>query len=99
MKKKNVIKKIDSIFEKINEKTARFDKYSKKIDKNGSKYRGTNNITKNGITCQYWTKNYKNNNKFIDLAKKKKLGLGNHNYCRNPDTKNKKDIWCYTKLG
>ena len=59
---------------------------------NGANYRGTQNRAKNGATCQKWTsqrprrhnrtpQNYPN------------FGLGNHNYCRNPD--GKPDIWCY----
>ena len=63
------------------------------MSKNNSDYRGYQNKTKGGITCQKWTsqsphehtrtpENYPNS------------GLGDHNYCRNPD--GEKDIWCYT---
>ncbi|XP_070541654.1 apolipoprotein(a)-like [Ptychodera flava] len=59
----------------------------------GSDYRGTVSTTINGRTCQEWTEqnphshsrtpeNYPNS------------GLGEHNYCRNPDGVD--DAWCYT---
>ena len=88
--------KLDNVYKNLNNRINSLDKLSKKFGKDGTKYRGTNNITVDGIRCQNWTQNYKDNNKFIDFAKKNKLGLGNHNYCRNPEPKKKKDIWCYT---
>ncbi|XP_071478660.1 apolipoprotein(a)-like [Diadema antillarum] len=56
-------------------------------------YRGLVNVTRSGRTCQRWTlqaphqhsrtpDNYPN------------AGLGDHNYCRNPDNEN--TAWCYT---
>ncbi|XP_070543539.1 apolipoprotein(a)-like [Ptychodera flava] len=59
----------------------------------GSDYRGTVSMTVNGRTCQEWTEqspqshsrtpeNYPN------------AGLGEHNYCRNPDGWS--GVWCYT---
>jgi hypothetical protein len=90
------MQKVKDVLKNLNNRISSFDKLTRKFDKDGTKYRGTNNITVDGIRCQNWTQNYKNNNKFIDFAKKNKLGLGNHNNCRNPEPKKKKDIWCYT---
>jgi len=63
------------------------------IGDNTSSYRGCQAETISGKTCQKWTiqapqehtrtaENYPN------------LGLGDHNYCRNPD--NEETLWCYT---
>lgn len=59
----------------------------------GINYRGTLNKTKSGRTCQNWTSQspHKHNN---TPQKKPNKGLGNHNYCRNPDGES--TIWCYT---
>ncbi|XP_070541653.1 apolipoprotein(a)-like [Ptychodera flava] len=62
-------------------------------ESDGSDYRGTVSTTINGRTCQEWTEqsphshsrtpeNYPNS------------GLGDHNYCRNPDGVD--GAWCYT---
>jgi len=59
----------------------------------GSGYRGCRTTTRSGRTCQNWLEqsphrhsrtpeNYPN------------MGLGDHNYCRNPD--GGRTIWCYT---
>lgn len=93
MKKIHIIKKIDTFVEKIKSKLNKLNGLSKKIDKTGTLYRGNSNTTVDGIPCMNWTSN---KNSFSNLAKNKRLGLGNHNFCRNPDPKNKKDIWCYT---
>jgi hypothetical protein len=59
----------------------------------GNAYRGKQNKSISGKTCQKWTNQtpHKHGN---TPEKKKNLGLGDHNYCRNPD--GEKTIWCYT---
>tara|TARA_Y100000591_G_C21852188_1_gene712468 strand:+ start:64 stop:1152 length:1089 start_codon:yes stop_codon:yes gene_type:complete len=59
-----------------------------------SKYRGCANKTVSGRTCQKWTvqwphKHTRTPGRYIGK------GLGNHNYCRNPDNE-PGGIWCYT---
>merc|ERR1712023_230448 len=64
------------------------------VGNKGINYRGTLNKTKSGRTCQNWTSQspHKHNN---TPQKKPNKGLGNHNYCRNPDGE-PGGIWCYT---
>ena len=59
----------------------------------GSGYRGCQNKTRSGKTCQKWDSQvpHKHNN---SPDKVKNKGLGSNNYCRNPDGEN--TIWCYT---
>ena len=52
-----------------------------------------NNKTLSGITCQKWTSQTPHKHKRTP-DKYPNKGLGDHNYCRNPD--NDKTIWCYT---
>lgn len=56
-------------------------------------YRGCQTKTRSGKTCQKWTVQtpHKHNNSPSDKPGK---GLGDHNFCRNPD--NEPTIWCYT---
>ncbi|XP_029462628.1 kremen protein 2 isoform X2 [Rhinatrema bivittatum] len=61
---------------------------------NGADYRGSQNHTsvRNGRPCLYWDQTHQhtyNTEKYPNGE----LGLGNHNYCRNPDG----DVqpWCY----
>ena len=58
-----------------------------------SSYRGTMNVTSIGILCQKWTVQvpHVHHNRPCDRAG---AGLGDHNYCRNPDNEN--GAWCYT---
>ena len=52
--------------------------------KGGSKYRGTINRTKSGRLCQKWTSQTPQKHNFGPIGKAAR-GLGDHNYCRNPD--------------
>lgn len=64
---------------------------NEKISGNGANYRGCQNRTVSGRQCQDWDKQYPHKHSTIPDTKK---GLGSHNYCRNPN--NKEKIWCYT---
>ena len=54
---------------------------------------GTLTVTKSGKTCQKWTTQdpHEHNN---SPEEKPDEGLGDHNFCRNPD--NEAGPWCYT---
>ena len=70
--------------------------FSKEIDcktSNGVNYRGRQNTTENGYTCQNWLKNYPH---IPHPSTKKKIpSNANHNYCRNYDN-DRDGPWCYT---
>ena len=54
------------------------------------------NKTLGGKTCQNWISQYPHKHRF-DPAKHPNKGLGDHNYCRDPDNYYKgKGSWCYT---
>jgi len=57
-------------------------------------YRGCANITKSGKKCQKWTSQSPHRHTRTPGRYRGK-GLGNHNYCRNPDGESG-GIWCYT---
>merc|ERR1719271_495862 len=61
-------------------------------DDKGKAYKGLQTQTASGRTCQNWTKQ-KPHEQNIDPSTTN--GLGNHNYCRNPDGSKEKP-WCYT---
>lgn len=63
----------------------------------GADYRGKQNKTKGGYTCQNWNSDtpHKKNAANKKAYRDKKNGAGDHNYCRNP-TGNHTNIWCYT---
>ena len=57
-------------------------------------YRGNIQQTLSGFTCQKWTEQYPQ--KHSRTPKRYKYaGLGDHNYCRNPDNE-PGGAWCYT---
>ena len=62
----------------------------------GDSYRGCQNVTKSGKTCQKWTSQSPHNHGNTPETKPNK-GLGDHNYCRNPHTRRPHpNLWCYT---
>jgi len=60
----------------------------------GSNYRGFANTTKSGKTCQKWTSQSPHEHTKTPTARPG-FGLGDHNYCRNPDGEDA-GTWCYT---
>ena len=54
------------------------------FDERGQNYRGKQNITQSGRTCQMWTSQTPHSH----------TRSGEGNYCRNPDGETKP--WCYT---
>lgn len=62
--------------------------------KKGDGYRGCQNVTKSGKKCQKWTSQTPHNHDNTP-DKKPNKGLGDHNYCRNPNGSSD-GIWCYT---
>ncbi|XP_061754381.1 tissue-type plasminogen activator isoform X1 [Nerophis ophidion] len=64
----------------------------------GDAYRGTWTISKSGAECINWNATSLRGKRFtarkVDASS---LGLGNHNFCRNPD--NDSAPWCYTYKG
>ena len=69
----------------------------------GALYRGSASITGNGLKCQAWTSYTPHRQKyaygsatrtFENNLTRSQLGLGNHNFCRNPD--GEPGLWCYT---
>ena len=60
----------------------------------GGDYRGTMNKTKNGLTCQKWSKHSPHKHDYYNQHNIDNNGIADHNYCRNPD--NKQGPWCFT---
>ena len=63
----------------------------KYCDENGLDYRGNVNKTEKDRTCQRWNMQFPHKH---DIKIDRSLGVGNHNYCRNPDKKDRP--WCFT---
>uniref|UniRef100_H3AMJ8 Urokinase-type plasminogen activator n=1 Tax=Latimeria chalumnae TaxID=7897 RepID=H3AMJ8_LATCH len=63
---------------------------------NGEDYRGTATLTESGKECLWWNSNHVAQ-KFYSAYNSDalQLGLGKHNYCRNPDRSKKP--WCYVR--
>lgn len=61
-------------------------------DARGNDYRGTMYKTISGLTCQNWRTTYPHFHSY-DVNYNHK-GVGNHNFCRNPD--NYSSPWCFT---
>nr|XP_006821452.1 PREDICTED: uncharacterized protein LOC102804529 [Saccoglossus kowalevskii] len=60
---------------------------------NAYDYRGVVNVTINGKTCQRWTsQDPHEHTRTPDIYRNS--GIGDHNYCRNPD--NEASVWCFT---
>jgi len=60
----------------------------------GITYRGLVTSTTSGRTCQNWLDQHPHK---IDFKPDADNGLGNHNFCRNPDPEGSiKKPWCYT---
>ena len=57
-------------------------------------YRGPLQVTESGEQCQKWTEQYPHKHSRTE-ANYPEAGLGNHNYCRNPDDE-PTGAWCYT---
>ena len=57
-------------------------------------YRGTLSVTASGATCQHWTSQEPHAHDHTP-ANFAGSGLGDHNYCRNPDS-SPDGAWCYT---
>uniref|UniRef100_A0A8C9FW17 Kringle domain-containing protein n=1 Tax=Pavo cristatus TaxID=9049 RepID=A0A8C9FW17_PAVCR len=64
----------------------------------GVTYRGTWSVTESGAECLNWNINGLMDRKYSGQRKDAaELGLGNHNYCRNPDEDSRP--WCYVYKG
>ena len=64
-----------------------------------SDYRGTESVTKTGLTCQKWTSQKPNSHTYTP-ENYPGMGLGDHNYCRNPSFATSGErTWCYTTDG
>ena len=65
-----------------------------KTDVQGADYRGTRAVTEGGYTCQAWSSQAPHAHPYT-ADDHPNAGLGDHNYCRNPDGSQSRP-WCYT---
>jgi hypothetical protein len=72
-----------------------FNLYEKQPGDLQTKYRGLQNKTISGKTCQRWDSQSPHKHNNWSQEKMKTSGIGYHNYCRNPDNE-PKGTWCYT---
>merc|ERR1719284_578896 len=59
---------------------------------NGADYRGNTNTTTSGRQCQNWASQTPHGHD--QLTANPYMGIGDHNFCRNPD--GEPGPWCYT---
>jgi integrin beta 3 len=59
-----------------------------------SAYRGSIHTTQSGRSCQHWTAQEPHEHTRTP-ASFPNAGLGNHNFCRNPD--GEATVWCFTE--
>ncbi|XP_053319028.1 tissue-type plasminogen activator [Spea bombifrons] len=64
----------------------------------GTTYRGSHSTTSSGSRCLSWDSPLLQNKRYTAWNRNaRRLGLGSHNYCRNPD--NGPRPWCYIARG
>ncbi|XP_070547989.1 uncharacterized protein [Ptychodera flava] len=61
----------------------------------GGDYRGRVSHTRSGKTCQRWSSQSPHGHKYT-RANYRNSGIGDHNYCRNPNGDEEPSPWCYT---
>ncbi|XP_042344821.1 phosphoinositide-3-kinase-interacting protein 1 [Plectropomus leopardus] len=61
------------------------------IRSNGVEYRGEQQSSSSGLTCLNWTNTTRDYD--VTLHPDSETGVGDHNYCRNPDSSERP--WCY----
>ncbi|NWU94368.1 TPA protein, partial [Upupa epops] len=64
----------------------------------GTDYRGSQSVTASGATCLRWSSQLLGNKVYTARRRDaRRLGLGSHNFCRNPD--NDRKPWCHVLRG
>lgn len=58
---------------------------------NGVEYRGSQQSTSSGLTCANWNNSTRDYD--VEIHPDSQTGVGDHNYCRNPDSAERP--WCY----
>ncbi|KAL7391065.1 hypothetical protein ABVT39_003706 [Epinephelus coioides] len=61
------------------------------VRSNGVEYRGETQSSSSGLTCLNWTNTTRDYD--VELHPDSQTGVGDHNYCRNPDSSERP--WCY----